>query len=224
MGSNIERAQGNGGPKSAGSDRMNLRRLLSWKKPAAELSLETPEPVAPGSGDDKTAAAGAGNVVAFPLRGESHEASGDVSASAMVGGQRSEALIGAPEFREFFEENHFGFGRHNGSHHRTHEALDLGRQERIARFQNITARLVAARQAKLSRLKAESIAVEGISPVTSAQLELACHHVAGEIQALREQAELASHGSGWVREALTRYEAGFTRGLREALDFDSLVR
>jgi hypothetical protein len=224
MGSKIERVHGNGGPKSAGTDRMNLRSLLSWKKPAVGPSGGMPVPAAPGSGDDKAAAATADNVVAFPLRGESHEASGDVSASAMVGGQRSEALIGAPEFREFFEENHFGFGRHNGSHHRTHEALDLGRQERIARFQNITARLVAARQAKLSRLKAESIAVEGISPVTSAQLELACHHVAGEIQALREQAELASHGSGWVREALTRYEAGFTRGLREALDFDSLVR
>lgn len=202
---------------------MNLRNLLSWKKPAAELSLETPEPVAPGSGDDKTAAAGAGNVVAFPLRGESHEATGETSAPAAVGGQRSEALLGAPEFRDFFEEAHFGFGRHNGSHHRTHEALDLGRQERIARFQNIAARLVAARQGKLSRLKAESIAVEGISPVTSAQLHLACEHVAREISVLQEQIELASCGSGWIREALTRYEAGFTRGLREALDFDSLI-
>jgi hypothetical protein len=223
MGSKIERAQGNGGPKPAGNDRMNLRNLLSWKKPAAEPSGAAPEPAAPEPGDEKAAAATSGNVVAFPLRGEPHEATGGASTPA-VGGQRSEALLGAPEFREFFEENHFGFGRHNGSHHRTHEALDLGRQERIARFQNIVARLVAARQVKLSRLKAESIAVEGISPVTSAQLELACNHVAGEIQALREQAELASHGSGWVREALTRYEAGFTRGLREALDFESLVR
>ena len=202
---------------------MNLRRLMSWKKPYAEPSGWTREPVAPEPDGDK-ATGPPGNVVEFPLRVQAEEATGGTSASAPVGGQRSEALLGAPDFREFFEENHFGFGRHNGSHHRTHEALDLGRQERIARFQNIAARLVAARQAKLSRLKAESIAVEGISPVTSAQLELACNHVAGEIQALREQAELASHGSGWVREALTRYEAGFTRGLREALDFDSLVR
>ena len=203
---------------------MNLKSLLSWKKPAADPAGGASEPAAPESGDDKVRAARAGNVVAFPLRGEPHGVPGEASAPMAVGTQRSDALLGAPEFREFFEENHFGFGRHNGSHHRTHEALDLGRQERIARFQNISARLVAARQTKLSRLKAESIAVEGISPVTSAQLELACNHVAGEIQALREQAELASHGSGWVREALTRYEAGFTRGLREALDFDSLVR
>jgi hypothetical protein len=69
MGSKIERAQGNGGPKPAGNDRMNLRNLLSWKKPAAEPSGAAPEPAAPEPGDEKAAAATSGNVVAFPLRG-----------------------------------------------------------------------------------------------------------------------------------------------------------
>jgi len=202
---------------------MNLKKLLSWRKSAAELDGRATEPAAPEPAGDAAAQGTADNVVAFPLRGETHEVPGNASGPGPVRSQRSQALLCAPEFREFFDENHFGFGRHNGSQHRSHEALDLGRQERIARFQNVAARLMASRQARLSWLRSESLAVEGISPVTSAQLKLACEHVTREVEVLREQVELASCGSGWIREALTGYEAGFTRGLREALDFDSLV-
>ena len=39
---------------------------------------------------------------------------------------------------------------------------------------------------------------------------------------LRDQQALAAGGQGWVLEALNRYQIGFGKGLREALEFQLL--
>jgi hypothetical protein len=41
---------------------------------------------------------------------------------------------------------------------------------------------------------------------------------------LREQIALADSGKGWVLEALNRYQIGFGKGVREAIDFELLGR
>ncbi len=40
---------------------------------------------------------------------------------------------------------------------------------------------------------------------------------------LREQFESAGQGKGWVLEALNRYQIGFGKGLREAIEFELLA-
>ncbi len=49
----------------------------------------------------------------------------------------SQGLMDAPELKDFFAGNHFGLGRHNGSLYQTQEALALGRETLVAKFQNV---------------------------------------------------------------------------------------
>ena len=168
------------------------------------------------------------NVVTFPLRADWYESrltqQPHVSEEPMTPDElRFRGLLTSPEIAAFFAENYFAYGRHNGANYRNHEALQQGRQERISRFQNIVEGMIGRRQTKIHKIKSELLAIEGISPLTTSQLNLAAEHLEGEIVSLREQIQLAYSGQGWVREALVRYETGFAKGMREALDFDMLV-
>jgi hypothetical protein len=62
-----------------------------------------------------------------------------------------------------------------------------------------------------------------LSPSTSGQLKLACEHTEREIAVLQHQIEKASEGKGWVLEALNRYQIGFHKGMREAVEFELLA-
>ena len=53
-------------------------------------------------------------------------------------------------------------------------------------------------------------------------LRLACEQAQREIAVLKEQHALAEQRKGWVLDALNRYQLGFDRGVREALDFELL--
>ena len=57
---------------------------------------------------------------------------------------------------------------------------------------------------------------------TTARLRLALANQERDMEALRGQHALAGHGQGWVLEALNRYQIGFGKGLREALEFELL--
>jgi hypothetical protein len=167
-----------------------------------------------------------GNVVSFPLRADWPAGAADDGLGHPPGTPddvRFKGLLGTPELSRFLGTDLFAYGRHNGARCRNREALEQGRQERITQFQGAVATLIGRKQAKLDRLGIEMLAIEGISPVTSAQLRLAGEHLERDIRLLTEQTELAGAGNGWIREALHRYESGFARGLREALEFDLLV-
>ena len=57
----------------------------------------------------------------------------------------------------------------------------------------------------------------------SAQLRLACDHLQRDIRLLHEQVDAAATGKGWILEPLQRYHIGFTKGLREALEFELIA-
>ena len=132
-------------------------------------------------------------------------------------------LTNAPELTSFFEENFFAYGRHAGAHYRSQEALQLGRQEQIAKFQNRLNDLAERKQAKVNKLMSEMIAIDGVSPSMSAQLRLAKEQLEREIVQLRDQMDLAGEGKGWILEALNRYQIGFSKGLQAVIDFELLA-
>ncbi len=131
-------------------------------------------------------------------------------------------LMNAPELEAFFKTNQFGFGRHHGSHYRTQEALDRGLLAVVAGFQNIVADLAERRQARMAKLQQKRQEVATLSAAMADTLGLACDQVQREIQVLTEQHALAEQRKGWVLDALNRYQLGFDRGVREALDFELL--
>jgi len=206
---------------------MNLRKLFSRKATQTGPVAAAAAPAARDTDSEGSADApsdGGGNVIAFPLRPDWYEFSPEARPAVTPDAVRFKGMMNEPEITAFFHENYFAYGRHNGSHYRNHEALEQGRQARIAQFQNVLTELFERKQTKINKLQSELLAIEGISPLTSAQLRLACEHLKRDIEVLREQSDLASSGKGWIREALNRYETGFAKGLREALEFDLLAR
>jgi cell division septum initiation protein DivIVA len=136
---------------------------------------------------------------------------------------RFRGLLNAPELAAFFQENFFGYGRHAGSKFRTREMLEQGKQSITSQFQNKLIELIEQKQEKAHRLRSEIIAIEGVSNSMSAQLRLACDQLQRDINLLQEQIAAAATGKGWILEPLHRYQIGFTKGLREAIEFELLA-
>lgn len=132
-------------------------------------------------------------------------------------------LIGSELVKTFFDQNHFGLGRHNGANYRTLDAMEFGRNGRIAEFRNAIRGTVEQTQAKIDRLNSTQIEAEGVCKATSARLVLAINQLERDLKILLEQSELASEGKGWVLEALNRYQAGFVKGMREAVEAELIL-
>lgn len=131
--------------------------------------------------------------------------------------------IGSEPVKAFFDQNHFGLGRHNGANYRTLDAMEFGRNGRIAEFRNAIRGTVEQTQAKIDRLTSTQIEAEGVCKATSARLALAINQLERDLKILSEQSELASEGKGWVLEALNRYQAGFVKGMREAVEAELIL-
>lgn len=214
---------------------MNIKGMLQkfWGNANTDL-VETPPKEAgnPSTKVEITPTEPRCNVVKLPVKPQKidHSASGPLEYPPMPGVAsglapvRHKGLMNSPELEAFFQDNHFGLGRHNGASYRSHEALELGKRSLIARFHNVLGDLIARRQEKLNKMQMELIAIEGVSPTMSAQLRLACEQVQSEVVLLEKQVDLSDAGQGWVLDALNSYQIGFNKGLREALDFELLAR
>lgn len=205
---------------------MNLRKMLFWNTSPAAIADDpvttptlTPVPV-----DDALR-----NVIQLPPRSPLDQAAGlepgetkTASSGSASNASQPAGLMDTPELKAFFSENFFGLGRHNGSTYRTQEALAQGKQGMVSRFQNTVAALIEQRQAKIDRLRNMQLQTEGVCVTTTAQLDLACRRIERDMAVLREQIAQAEIGKGWVLEALNRYQIGFGKGLREAIEFELL--
>lgn len=132
-------------------------------------------------------------------------------------------LIGSELIKAFFDQNHFGLGRHNGTNYRTIDAMEFGRSGRIAEFTNAIRETIDRMQAKIDRLESTQIEAAGVCKATSAKLGLAISQLERDIAALKEQSDLAAESKGWVLEALNRYQAGFVKGVREAVEAELIL-
>jgi hypothetical protein len=211
---------------------MNLRKVMFWKQSAATAPAMPTNALAPlPAGDSAADSADLGGwhsakVIPMP-RPEGAAVLGDMPAleefeKAAPAPQRFRGLMNAPELESFFKTNQFGFGRHHGSHYRTQEALDRGLLAVVTGFQNIVADLAERRQARMAKLQQKRQEVATLSATMAETLRLACDQVEREIKVLTEQHALAEQRKGWVLDALNRYQLGFDRGVREALDFELL--
>lgn len=205
---------------------MNLRKMFFWNtSPAAAADdLVTTPALVPVQIADALS-----NVIQLPPRSPLELPAGlepadtqAVSSKSPSNASQPAGLMDTFELKAFFAENFFGLGRHNGSTYRTQEALAQGKQGMVSRFQNTVAALIEQRQAKIDRLRNMQLQTEGVCLTTTAQLDLARSRLTREITVLQDQIALAENCKGWVLEALNRYQIGFGKGLREAIDFELL--
>lgn len=213
---------------------MNLRKMKFWNatpvtNSAATVALDS-QPL-PHLRPDALS-----NVIQMPKRSPLDEpaglahapaqpeewAAGPIPPVAPAPAGQPQGLLEAPELKAFFAENFFGLGRHNGSFYRTHEAMLQGQQGLISRFQNTMSFLLEKRQAKVDKFVDMQLVTAGVCNTETARLDLARSRYERDMNVLREQMALAETGKGWVLEALNRYQIGFGKGVREAIDFELL--
>jgi len=194
---------------------MNLGRLFNWNKEETLAPLVKKEL-------HKVENQQVSNVIPLPVNTDKQEQTLD---EYLAKPKHSPAigLMNASEITDFFGENYFGLGRHNGANLRTQEALELGKKSLISKFQNTLNDLLEAKLSRINRLKNQLAAIEGISSAMTNQLELACEHAEREIKVLNDQIEISNTQKGWVLEALNRYQLGFIKGLNDAIEFEFLA-
>lgn len=196
-----------------------LRKLLTIQEPTGEHQVD-PMASEQSSAVLPEASSGQGNVISLPVPELSRVTQGATTpAKPMVGGR----LIGSDLVKAFFDQNHFGLGRHNGTNYRTIDAMEFGRSGRIAEFTNAIRETIDRMQAKIDRLESTQIEAAGVCKATSAKLGLAISQLERDIAALKEQSDLAAESKGWVLEALNRYQAGFVKGVREAVEAELIL-
>ncbi len=212
---------------------MNLKKAMFWRRPDASATpLVLPEPAVRGVSaadlsmtgtEPKEPAAGATVIpLVRPGATSPEHPVQDEFDQPPVQTTKVKGLMNAPELEAFFKTNQFAFGRHHGSHYRTQEALDRGLLTVVTGFQNIVADLAERRQSRMAKLLQTQQEVATLSPAMAEKLRLACEQTQREIDVLTEQRALAEQRKGWVLDALNRYQLGFDRGVREALDFELL--
>ncbi len=136
--------------------------------------------------------------------------------------EQPRGLLETPALQAFFAENHLGLGRHNGAQYMTQDALELGRQTLVARFQNTLELLTAQKQAKVDALRDMAVQTQGVCATVTSQLSLACQRLERDMTTIHSQSLLAAEGKGWVLRALNEYKIGFGKGLREAVNMTLL--
>jgi len=213
---------------------MNLKKVMFWKQleaavaPAPVVDSDASPYVAAGPTVGPVGSDPWSDAKVIPLhRANTPAAMGEMPladefARAPAQPIRVKGLMNAPELEAFFKTNQFGFGRHHGSHYRTHEAMDRGLLAVVTSFQNIVSDLAERRQARVNKLQQSRQEVATLSPTMADTLRIACDQVQREISVLNEQHALAEQRKGWVLDALNCYQLGFDRGVRDAIDFELL--
>lgn len=199
-----------------------LRKLFVNQEPVNEPDvLEQPSVVAEQLPVDQEEQLPQGNVIPLPIPGPQANPAPVQAQSSKQPALRGQ--IGSELVKGFFDQNHFGLGRHNGTNYRTLDAMEFGRDGRIAEFKNAIRGTVEQTQAKIDRLASTQIEAEGVCKATSARIALAISQLERDLKILSEQSELATDGKGWVLEALNRYQAGFVKGMREAVEAELIL-
>ena len=216
---------------------MNLRKMIFWKTPTAsdnmaELPAEAAALIevadlAATRSPQQSQSDSVSNVVQLSPRNpvdapaglEETQSVSPVPPSA----PQPRGLMDAPELKAFFADNHFGLGYHNGANYKTQDALEMGKRALVSKFQNTLAELVEQMQARADRLRNTQMQTNGLCDTTTAQLQLACTRMERDMSVLRDQMDKAAERRGWILEALNRYQIGFDKGLRVAIDFELLA-
>jgi hypothetical protein len=136
-----------------------------------------------------------------------------------AGSSKPAGLLATPEMQAVLGRDHYASGRHHGCVYRSVEALEQGLETIVTSFQNEAAALAERRHARMDSLLLERQQIAGLGQGLIDTLQLAAEQLRREIAVLNKQIELAGTRKGWVLDALNRYQLGFDRGVREAINF-----
>jgi hypothetical protein len=134
---------------------MNLKKIIFWNDSAIENKQnQTSIPSIENKQESNDIVHAIANKI-IPMR---HDMDKDPFPQADTVTTQSKGLFDAAEIKAFFNENHFGLGCHNGANYKSLEALELGRNGIIFKFQNILISLQERKRVKISKVQIELLA------------------------------------------------------------------
>lgn len=198
---------------------MNLKKLRFWNNQDHVESGVQPQETHEQAAPEQDALS---NVIKLPVSNPLIQPAGlsEQEDATKVVTPKHLGVLDSVELKEFFKQNHFGLGRHNGSVYRTQNSLELGKKNIVSEFQNILHELYQRNKVKHQKLHLKSLETVGLCDVTSSMLEFAKESIQKDMDLLTEQITFAENGLGWVLEALNSYQIGFGKGVREAIEFE----
>ncbi len=205
------------------------RAFKLWSKPSSTPSSISLELDNPGKPEEKFNAESCDDPISNVVQlapGTPLDVPAGLNAQASVRSpeaMQTRSLMDAAELQIFFSDTYFGLGRHNGAQYKTQEALKLGSQTIVSKFQNTLELLIAQRQTRVDALRSMVFQTQGVCATITGQLNLACQQLERDMASLQSQSALAADGKGWVLKALNEYQIGFGKGLREAIEMELLV-
>ncbi len=129
------------------------------------------------------------------------------------------ALQDDPVIAELRARDYYELGYGDGTRAPNHEAREDGCARICAHLCDGIGRAIGMRVVLLDQegLKLLDVGANG-SMLTQERLRARIKAIERDIDTLKQQAELARGGSGWLQPLLADYRAGFERALREAVD------
>ena len=124
----------------------------------------------------------------------------------------NKSILNNEQFDDFFNQNYFSRGRHNGFNLGSEAHFDAGRKAIISDFQRILMKLADHKRKYIHEIDGESIKSGDSFPLLAKDLEQLVKGVRDDIAVLEEQIKLSENSKGWVSKSINDYENGFIQG------------
>ena len=140
--------------------------------------------------------------------------------SSMKGNKQIDnaGLFDSPELKNFYTQNFFSRGRHNGVNFGHQGSLSMGEQSIIADFERVLNKMTSSRVAKLNEMNRHIESVPEKFKGLADQVKGQSNIVMLEIDELSDQVVSCKSGQGWVLDAITKYNLGFAQGKELAIN------
>lgn len=124
----------------------------------------------------------------------------------------NKSILNNEHFDDFFNQNFFSRGRHNGFNLGSEAHFDSGKKAIISDFQSILMKLADHKRKFIHEIEGETIKSGEAFPLLAKDLEQLLKGVRDDISVLEEQIKLSENGKGWVSKSINDYENGFIQG------------
>lgn len=141
-----------------------------------------------------------------------------------AGQQPRESEASPTKLAAFLGRDYWTMGRRDGYLYHSAEGFDLWRQKIMAEFRLVMDQLLQEKSEQRLVLRNHLSSLGNLHEVTSAQLHNTLKELEADAERLTAQKELSAVDEGWLMGAVHGYQLGFTQGLREYVESESLVK
>ena len=140
--------------------------------------------------------------------------------SSMKGNKQlnNAGLFDSLEVINFYSQNFFSRGRHNGVNFGHEGSISMGEQNIIADFERVLNKMTSSRVAKLNEMNRHIESVPERFKGLADQVKGKSKIVMLEIDELSDQVVSCKNGQGWIFDAITKYNLGFSQGNELAIN------